>query len=203
MLSGVPSSLRFLLAVGLIVPAALAQQAEPFEEPPISYSASQTNDRATAINAAFHSRATEIRSMPAKKRLKWLLDELEVPVESQLFVFSKTSLQRDLINPEAPRVLYFSDEAYVGWSPTGAFEVAVFDAKLGTTFYIFEPHATKEEPLLARSGDCLLCHSRHEHTPSLRARSVFPDLNGEPLSGSGGSNIEPSTPSPNAGAAGT
>lgn len=194
MLAGVPSVPRFLLALGLIGPAALAQQAEPFEEPPISYSATPTNDRATAINAAFHGRATEIRSMPAKKRLKWLLDELEVPVESQLFVFSKTSLQRDLINPEAPRVLYFSDEAYVGWSPAGAFEVAVFDAKLGTTFYIFEPHATKEEPLLARSGDCLLCHSRHEHTPSLRARSVFPDHNGEPLSGSGGSNIEPSTP---------
>ena len=192
-----PTLLRFLLVIGLtgpLMPDAQAQQVEPFEEPPISYSATQTNDRATEINAAFQSRATEIRSLPAKKRLKWLLDEMGVPVESQIFVFSKTSMQRDLINPESPRVLYFSDEAYVGWSPTGAFEVAVFDAKLGATFYIFEPHATKEEPLLARSGDCLLCHSRHEHTPSLRTRSVFPDANGEPLSGSGGSNIAPSTP---------
>ena len=193
----VPSSLRLLLLVGLSSMAARdasAQQAEPFEEPPINYSATQTNDRATAINALFQNRATEIRSMPAKKRLKWLLEEMGVPVESQLFVFSKTSLQRDLINPEAPRVLYFSDEAYIGWSPTGAFEVAVFDAKLGATFYVFEPHATKGEPLLARSGDCLLCHARHEHTPSLRTRSVFPDSNGEPLSGSGSSNIAPSTP---------
>ena len=192
-----PSLLRILLVAGLIGPlatGALAQQIEPFEEPPINYSATPTNDRATAISAKFQSRAMEIRSMPAKKRLQWLLDELGVPVESQIFVFSKTSLQRDLINPEAPRVLYFSDEAYIGWSPTGAFEVAVFDAKLGATFYVFEPHATKEEPLLARSGDCLLCHSRHEHTPSLRTRSVFPDANGEPLSGSGSSNIAPSTP---------
>ncbi len=193
----VPSFLRLLLIVGLFglaAPEVSAQQAEPFEEPPINYSATQTNDRATAINAIFQSRAMEIRSMPAKKRLQWLLDEMGVPVESQIFVFSKTSLQRDLINPETPRVLYFSDEAYIGWSPTGAFEVAVFDAKLGATFYVFEPHATKEEPLLARSGDCLLCHARHEHTPSLRTRSVFPDLNGEPLSGSGSSNIAPSTP---------
>lgn len=193
----VPSLLRILLVAGLIGPlatGALAQQIEPFEEPPINYSATPTNDRATAISAKFQSRAMEIRSMPAKKRLQWLLDELGVPVESQIFVFSKTSLQRDLINPETPRVLYFSDEAYLGWSPTGAFEVAVFDAKLGATFYVFEPHATKEEPLLARSGDCLLCHSRHEHTPSLRTRSVFPDANGEPLSGSGSSNIAPSTP---------
>ena len=191
------SFLRFLLVVGLstpLTPGARAQQAEPFEEPPISYSATPTSDRATEINAMFQRRATEIRSLPAKKRLKWLLDELGVPVESQLFVFSKTSMQRDLISPEAPRVLYFSDEAYVGWSPAGAFEVAVFDAKLGTTFYLFDPHGTKEEPLLARNGDCLLCHSRHEHTPSLRTRSVFPDANGEPLSGSGGANVAPSTP---------
>ena len=180
--------------MGPLATRASAQQVEPFEEPPINYSATPTNDRATAISAKFQSRAMEIRSMPAKKRLQWLLAELGVPVESQIFVFSKTSLQRDLINPEAPRVLYFSDEAYIGWSPTGAFEVAVFDAKLGATFYVFEPHATKEEPLLARSGDCLLCHSRHEHTPSLRTRSVFPDANGEPLSGSGSSNIAPSTP---------
>ena len=192
-----PSSLRLLLVVGLtglLTPGTQAQQVEPFEEPPINYSATQTNDRATAINAAFQSRADEIRSMPAKKRLKWLLDELGVPVESQILVFSKTSMQRDLINPETPRVLYFSDEAYVGWSVTGSFEVSVFDAKLGTTFYLFDQHAAKDVPLLERSGDCLLCHSRHEHTPTLRTRSIYPDGNGEPLSGSGGANIAPSTP---------
>jgi hypothetical protein len=193
----VPGLLRLLLVIGLtglLTPGAQGQQVEPFEEPPLNYSATQTNDRATAINATFQRRADEIRSMPAKKRLKWLLDELSVPAESQIFVFSKTSMQRDLINPETPRVLYFSDEAYVGWSVTGSFEVSVFDAKLGTTFYLLDQHATKDEPLLERSGDCLLCHSRHEHTPSLRTRTIFPDANGEPLSGSGSSNIAPSTP---------
>jgi len=196
-MSDVPTLLRCLLLAaltGAVASSARAQQVEPFEEPPISYSATQAHDRATAINAAFLKKADAIRSLPAKKRLQWLLDELGIPVESQLLVFSKTSLQRDLINPETPRVLYFSDEAYVGWSVTGSFEVAIFDAKLGTTFYLLDQHATKEEPLFERSGDCLLCHSRHEHTPSLRTRSVFPDANGEPLSGSGGSNIAPSTP---------
>lgn len=196
-MSDVPTLLRCLLLAaltGAVASSARAQQVEPFEEPPISYSATQAHDRATAINAAFLKKADEVRSLPAKKRLQWLLDELGIPVESQLLVFSKTSLQRDLINPETPRVLYFSDEAYVGWSVTGSFEVAIFDAKLGATFYLLDQHATKEEPLFERSGDCLLCHSRHEHTPSLRTRSVFPDANGEPLSGSGGSNIAPSTP---------
>ena len=150
-------------ALALVAAAAAAQQVEPFEEPPISYSATPAKDVATAINARFQAQADEIRSLPAKKRLKWLLDELGIPAESQLLVFSKTSLQRDLINPETPRVLYFSDEAYVGWSVTGSFEVAVFDEKLGATFYLFDQHAAKDEPLLVRSGDCLLCQIGRAH----------------------------------------
>ena len=117
-----------------------------------------------------------------------------MPAESQLFVFSKTSLQRDLITPETPRVLYFSDEVYVGWAPTGSFEVTVFDPQLGATFYVLDAHETGPTPLLVRDNDCLLCHARHEHTPTLRTRSVFPDARGEPLGGSGGANIAPSTP---------
>jgi len=99
-----------------------------------------------------------------------------------------------LISPTNPRALYFSDEAYVGWAPTGAFEVTVFDPQLRATFYVFDAHETGDAPLLARSNDCLLCHARHEHTPSLRARTVFPDAPGEPLGGSGSANIEPATP---------
>jgi len=186
--------LLFLGLASLLGPQLPAQQVEPFEEPPINYSTTEAKDPATALNAAHQARANAIRSLPAKQRLRWLLDEFKVPVESQIFVFSKTSLQRDLITPETPRVLYFSDEAYVGWAPTGAFEVTVFDPQLGATFYVFDAHETGDAPLLARSNDCLLCHARHEHTPSLRARTVFPDARGEPLSGSGGSNIAPSTP---------
>jgi hypothetical protein len=183
-----------LATAALLAAAGRAQEREPFEEAPINYSATSPHDRVTQINEKFARQADEIRGLPAKKRLRWLLEQLEVPLESQLLVFSKTSLQRNLINPETPRALFFSDEAYVGWSVGGGFEVTVFDAELGATFYIFDQHEAAPAPLLARSGECLLCHSRHAHTPSLRTRSVFPDANGEPLSGSGGSNIEPSTP---------
>ena len=192
-----PSSAPRLLLLGLtgfLAPHLSAQQAEPFEEAPIKYSTTEAKDRATALNAAHQARANAIRSLPAKKRLQWLLDEFKVPAESQLFVFSKTSLQRDLITPETPRVLYFSDEVYVGWAPTGAFEVTVFDPQLGAMFYVLDAHETGPAPLLVRDNDCLLCHVRHEHTPTLRTRSVFPDARGEPLGGSGGANIAPSTP---------
>ncbi|MEI7650685.1 MAG: hypothetical protein WCJ96_01600 [Verrucomicrobiota bacterium] len=173
---------------------ALAQEREPFEDAPINYTATQPRDRIARLNATFQKQADEIRSLPAKKRLRWLLEQLDVPIESQLLVFSKTSLQRNLISPETPRALFFSDEAYVGWAVGGGFEITVFDPELGTTFYLLDQHETGTAPLFNRSGECLLCHTRHDHTPSLRTRSVFPDANGEPLSGSGGSNIEPSTP---------
>lgn len=180
--------------VALLAGRSGAQESEPYEGPPINYSTTTPKDRATRLNEAFRHQTEEIRSWPAKKRLRWLLEQMEVPVESQILVFSKTSLQRNLINPENPRALFFSDETYVGWVPGGAFELTVFDPVLGATFYILDAHETREAPLLARGSDCLLCHKRHQHTPSLRTRSVFPDPTGEPLSGSGSSNIEPSTP---------
>ena len=39
-----------------------------------------------------------------------LLEKLEVPVESQVLVFSKTSAQNSRIAPETPRAIYFSDD---------------------------------------------------------------------------------------------
>ncbi len=184
-----------LLAVLLTATGALrAQRHEPFEDAPINYSATVPVDAVSRLNAAAAKQAEEIRGWPARRRLRWLLERLQVPVESQLLVFGKTSLQRGLISPTNPRALYFSDEAYVGWVPGGAIEITVFDATLGATFYVLDAQQPEAAPLAARSQDCLLCHAHHDHTPSLRARSVFPDAAGEPLGGSGGANIEPGTP---------
>ena len=184
-----------LLAAALALPGSLgAQNHEPFEDPPINYSAALPVDAVSRLNAAAARQAEEIRGWPARRRLRWLLEQLQVPVESQLLVFSKTSLQRALISPVNPRALYFSDDAYVGWVPGGAMEITVFDPVLGATFYVVDAQQPETAPLIARSPECLLCHAHHDHTPSLRARSVFPDAAGEPLSGSGSSNIEPGTP---------
>lgn len=187
--------LRPALALALTLAVRLpGQNHEPFEDPPINYSATLPVDAVTRLNAAAAKQTEEIRSWPARRRLRWLLEQLQIPVESQLLVFGKTSLQRALISPTNPRALYFSDEAYVGWVPGGAMEITVFDPVLGATFYVLDAQQPETEPLIARNHECLLCHAHHDHTPSLRARSVFPDANGEPLSGSGSSNIEPGTP---------
>ena len=184
-----------LFAAALALPGTLAaQHHEPFEDPPINYSATVPVDAVSRLNAAAAKQAEEIRGWPARRRLRWLLEQLQVPVESQLLVFGKTSLQRALISPTNPRALYFSDEAYVGWVPGGAVEITVFDPVLGATFYVVDAQQPETAPLIARSPECLLCHAHHDHTPSLRTRSVFPDAAGEPLAGSTLALPEPATP---------
>src|SRR5689334_20549121 len=60
--------------------------------------------------------------------LKSLLEELKIPVDSQGLVFSKTSLQANLISPDSPRAVYFNDDVYVGWVRNGqALEIASVD----------------------------------------------------------------------------
>ena len=47
--------------------------------------------------------------------LKSVLDLLNVPVESQMLVFSQTSVQGDDINYLNPRALFFNDSVAIGW----------------------------------------------------------------------------------------
>src|SRR5579872_7359891 len=46
--------------------------------------------------------------------LRSVLAAFSVPVDSQLLVFSRTSLQADLINPQAPRAIFFRSDISVG-----------------------------------------------------------------------------------------
>ena len=56
--------------------------------------------------------------------LKPVLDALGIPVESQLFVQSRTSFQAKIISPENPRSIFFNDQVAVGWMTKGIIELA-------------------------------------------------------------------------------
>ena len=49
--------------------------------------------------------------------LRSLLARLNVPVESQILLFSKTGIQNPFTTPENPRALYFNDRVVVGYIP--------------------------------------------------------------------------------------
>jgi hypothetical protein len=84
-----------------------------------------------------------------------LLKALHVPVESQLAVFSKTSIQSLRIEPANPRVLYFNDSTMVGWVRGGFIELAAQDPERGIQFYTLQQRP--DERVVPRE-DCLNCH---------------------------------------------
>ena len=112
-----------------------------------------------------------------------LLKELNIPVESQVLVFTKTSLQRRVVSPESPRALYFNEDVYLGWMPNGRIEIASMDPELGGIFYFQRPLDKPEQAIFHREESCLGCHagSATNFLPGLLARSVFPDQNGRSL----------------------
>src|SRR5690242_4748567 len=131
----------FLRIVALVmwVGAAVAVHAEDqYEQPPIRYSATKPHDALAAVQARLAKGELTLDGSD-REVLTALLRELKIPVESQVTVFSRTSLQRDRIRPSRPRAIYFSDTSYVGWVPSGLIEVASIDPRLGPIFYAFDP----------------------------------------------------------------
>lgn len=119
-----------------------------------------------------------------KSQLTSLLKALDVPVTSQLLVYSATSFQGGLIRPANPRALYFNEEIYVGFVPGGKFEVAAIDPDLGPVFRIFRPTADGR-PDVTRTERCMNCHAGRTswQVPGLVVESVICTNTGASLDG--------------------
>lgn len=105
--------------------------------------------------------------------LRSILTLLDVPVNSQLLVFSSTSLQSAIVNPRNPRAIYFNEDTSVGFVPGGKIEIASLDPEAGMNFFIFDrlrPGA--EAPRFVRSDKCMNCHA---DTPSQRLPGLVVD----------------------------
>jgi hypothetical protein len=115
--------------------------------------------------------------------LQSVLDTLNVPVESQVLVFSKTSFQAPRIAPRTPRALYFNDDITVGFVQTGdVVEVTSLDPKQGVIFYSLDQEEVAK-PRFERRDTCLQCHQSGGTLgiPGLVVRSVVPETSGYPM----------------------
>jgi hypothetical protein len=120
----------------------------------------------------------------AKAYAASVLKELKVSAASQTLVFSKTSLQNSLINPQSPRSVFFNDECYVGWAQGGMMELIGMDPENGPQFYALTyPSERDEKPALLTTENCLSCHegSRTGGVKGLLVRSVYTDEGGQPI----------------------
>ncbi|MNC86300.1 hypothetical protein D3C83_19510 [compost metagenome] len=101
--------------------------------PAIKYESSTAADPVAELNRKLASGEVTLEpSSSPSGYLASVLEALNVPVESQMLVFSKTSFQAPRINPKNPRAIFFNDTVSVGWVRGG--EVLEFigqDPQLG------------------------------------------------------------------------
>ncbi|WP_437200803.1 hypothetical protein [Planctomicrobium sp. SH664] len=187
--------LVFGLLIGLH--SRFVQAADEFESAPIRYSLATPDDPVSRLQQRLELGELELKVDPKFGYLPDLLQELQIPVDSQLLVYSKTSQQRHRINPRTPRALYFNDEVYVGYCHAGELiEISSTDPRLGTVFYTLK-QGQEFQPRLVRETDrCLQCHSvtQSSQIPGHLIRSLFVDAGGQPLFNAGSHSVNHSTP---------
>jgi hypothetical protein len=177
-------TILFMAALGLSVLSARAEEDDwDINEAPHFYQQRIPSDRITRMKGALESGQVALDVSSEKAFLVSLLKHLEVPLSSQLLVFSTTSLQLSRISPSSPRAIYFSDEVYVGYVPGGRIEVVALDPELGGIFYIFDIPSTQKPIRLERSDRCMNCHAGSEtgYVPGLALKSVMPGPSGGSL----------------------
>ena len=85
--------------------------------------------------------------------LRSALDALQIPVDSQLLVFSRASLQGKQIGEQNPRAVFFNDRVALGWVRDGdIIEVAAHDESAGVVFYTLDQRADTRSPPSSSAG---------------------------------------------------
>ena len=119
---------------------------------------------------------------PPHGYLRSLLRALDIGESSQVVVFSKTSLQAQVVSPANPRAIYFNDTTAVAWPGGGFIEIATQDPRQGLVFYMLDQRAA-ERPQFQRPAACLTCHVSYAtlNVPGALVRSVATGPGGQTL----------------------
>jgi hypothetical protein len=130
------------------------------EDPAIAYSTAPPHNVVANLNAKLQQGTVQLAFDSRSGYLQPVLDALRIPVDSQLLVFSRGSLQGKRIGEQNPRALFFNDSVAVGWVRGGnVLEVAAYDDSNGVVFYTLEQRADAASPLqFTRKFECLGCH---------------------------------------------
>jgi hypothetical protein len=148
----------------------------PFSDEPINYRTHAVTDQVAKLQKLLDHGDVKLDYEPTHGYLKSVLDRLQIPVDTQTLVFSKTSFQYKKISPQAPRALYFNDDVYIGQVHDGkVIEVVSFDPMQGAIFYILDEHQS-DHPVFQRAElDCTQCHiaAGTRGIPGVLLRSIF------------------------------
>jgi hypothetical protein len=148
----------------------------PLDHPAIQYADRAPNDPVARLLQRLDAGKTKLDYAPTDGYLASVLKELNVPVDSQVLVFSRTSIQAAHISPRTPRAIYFNDEVSVGYVIGGeVLEFTSLDPRQGIKLYALDADKTAK-PSLSRRDDCLQCHQGPVTlgVPGLLVSSVHP-----------------------------
>ncbi len=174
-------------AWGALVACAALGQTLPINHPSIT--SLPLSDPVTELIHKIEQGKTKLAFDPETGYLPAVLQALDIPLESQMAVFSKTSVQAMHIEPSNPRVVYFNDAVIAAWVRGGFVELASHDPRRGMVFYRLDQRVTtyrqrgdRESPFIRRE-DCLRCHltAVTQGVPGVLLRSVFPSPSGVPI----------------------
>jgi hypothetical protein len=162
--------IALIAGLGLLVLAGLrvsmqAQRAGAFmgssDDPGIKYATAPLNNPVVDLNRKLQDGSLRLPFEGRSGYLRAALEALQLPIDSQLLVFSRASLQGKRINEQNPRAVFFNDRVALGWVRDGEIlEIAAHDQTEGIVFYTLDQRPdVSDGPLqFKRAFQCLGCH---------------------------------------------
>jgi hypothetical protein len=150
--------------------------------PAIGYGIRPPDDPVARLAEALDAGKAQLEFDRGSGYLRSLLRALDVDTDTQLAVFSRTSLQSFVIRPNNPRTIFFNDSVVVAWVRGGFIELAAQGPSQGVAFYTLEQVHTPT-PAFRRERTCLVCHVSYAtaNVPGMLLRSVAADPEGRAL----------------------
>ncbi len=179
MATRVIGALAALLWITTLAAGQLTDSIVDPSHPAIGYSG-ESSDRVAELNQRLQRGEATLNFEGRTGYLRGLLAALDIPIESQIVLFSGTSLQSRLINAKNPRTIFFNDSTTVAWMAGGLIEVASLDPRQGAIFYLLPQTTTATPQRLARDPRCLQCHyaTATLGVPGFLVRSIPSSSNG-------------------------
>jgi hypothetical protein len=180
-----------ILGVGVVAAVAWAANPDftnfqyiPYDHPAIQYGPHPVDDPVARLAKRWDSGKAKLAFQKnGLGYLPSLLASLDVKVDSQVLVFSKTSFQNPKISPPKPRAIYFNDNVAVGYVQGGdVLELMALDPKQGMMFYSLGVKQTEKPELFRRDFACIQCHVSPGtlNIPGYLISSPYPSGDGTP-----------------------
>lgn len=128
------------------------------DDPGIKYTTAPLDNPIDKLNQKLEAGTAKLTFEGRSGYLRSALEAIGLPIESQMLVFSRASLQGRKVSEYNPRAIFFKDDVELGWvRDADVIEVEAQDARQGVVYYMLEQKKS-DAPRFKRVTLCLGCH---------------------------------------------